>query len=194
MKRIVIVGKPNVGKTLFVLNFADFLGAKDLTIRFISERAQYQRAFNQVNAHSQLVSDTPHQTRSIQEVAVSIPWGKGKRQFELVDSTGLADGIHVEPQLRWAMAQTLSALKGGDIVVHVIDCQAAYPSELDLQLANFGSTQKKGYVILANKVDLITPNHLRKVIDFFPDRCVIPVSAKYKLGFREVRDYVRRQL
>ncbi len=63
-----------------------------------------------------------------------------------MDTTGLIEQIHDDPLTRKAMAQTLAALRGAQIIIHIIDAHLAGhedavsdPTErdLDMQLAAF---------------------------------------------------------
>ena len=36
MRRMIVVGRPNVGKTLFCLSFAEFLGMQSVNMNFVS--------------------------------------------------------------------------------------------------------------------------------------------------------------
>ena len=202
MRRIIVVGQPNVGKTLFSLNFAEFLGMHTVTINFESyERGCSSKVITIAAAKSLLVSAAEHQTLDIQSMVLTMPWGKSAKQFELIDTTGLADRIDFEPQIRRAMAQTLHFMRQADVVFHLLDCfkvaQLGFLKgigEIDYQIAQYGQL-KKGYVILANKIDLTqAKDGLAKIHMEFPGNKVIGISALEKKGFKEVKEIAKQLL
>ncbi len=202
MKRVIILGQANVGKTLFTLNFADYLGAKTINLSFQdSQRGSYTRTISVKDAVDLLVSDKPHHTRCLQSAVLQIPWGKGVKHFEIMDSAGLIDGIHENEPIRRAMAQTLATVRQAEMILHIFDCNRIAKqdilhgvAEVDYQVAQFGQL-RAGYGVLANKFDLPQAKEgFDKLCQEFPGHCIMPISALYKQGFREVRDFVKRQL
>ena len=94
MNQILVVGKTNVGKTLFSLNFAAHLGMKSVQITFKDARTSHTKSFSVPEAIELFVSGTEHQTKCLQSLLITLPWGKGTKQCELIDSTGLVSTIH----------------------------------------------------------------------------------------------------
>ncbi len=200
MKSVILLGQTNVGKTLFALNFAEYLGMEQLAITFKNrERGTYSRSFTLLEARSLLVSQKQHQTRDILSIVLSLPKGKGNKQFELLDTAGLNDGIHEDHRIRQAMAQTLRYIRQADIIFHMLDCQSIAATdillsigEIDYQIAQFGHI-KQGYVILANKIDLPDSKlGFRQIVDEFPGNHIIAISALNKSGFKEVKRFARQ--
>lgn len=201
MNRCLVIGRANVGKTLFTINFAAFLGGRDLVIGFQASDGRVNARYSRAEAVERLVSSTPHTTRCLNQVPVEMDVGKGSQRFELVDTAGLSDQVLEDVALRSAMAQTLSALREGGIILHLVDAsQAALPEpdrgigEVDRQLARYGGAVGR-YVVLANKMDLPGARAGLTVIrGAFPERHIIPISALRQDGFKEVRSFVRRAL
>ncbi|MDD4568834.1 MAG: 50S ribosome-binding GTPase [Tepidanaerobacteraceae bacterium] len=202
MKRCTIIGKTNVGKTLFLINFAEYLGVKLFNIELInkdSKKILYK--INSKNAISRLVNEQPHKTRCVQAIEVNIPVGKGKKKIRLIDTTGFIDGIHPEVEIRKAISQTLTIIRDSDIILHIIDASTVYhkdlPSslgEVDYQIAQFAQL-KRGYVILANKMDLLgAEKGFLKIKEEFSGNLILPVSALYKRGFKEVKIFVAHNI
>jgi tRNA U34 5-carboxymethylaminomethyl modifying GTPase MnmE/TrmE len=127
--------------------------------------------------------------------------GKGCEHFDIVDTAGLSDSVLDDAMLRQGMAQTLSTLKDGGIILHLIDASQAATSDpesgisaVDRQLARFCGAIG-AYALLANKMDLPgAAAGLAFIKKAFPERHVIPVSALRQDGFKEVRGFVRRAL
>src|SRR5690606_38812604 len=118
MKRCIIIGQPNVGKTMFALQFALYLGVAETRMAFAEAGGRrWERAVAVAEALGSLTGEDPHRTRQLQSLLLDLPAGKGRRQFELVDTSGLVDGIHPDPLIRRAMAQTLAAVRDAHIVL-----------------------------------------------------------------------------
>jgi 50S ribosomal subunit-associated GTPase HflX len=204
MKRCIVLGKPNVGKTLLALALADYVKAKDVEITFQDPGgAGYSRKYPMDIAIRELVGTLPHQTKCLQSLSLEFRAGKGKKTVELVDTTGLIDEIHDDPLTRKAMAQTLSAIRGAQIIIHVIDAHLfghadglSDPREgdLDMQLAAFAGP-RGGYCIVANKMDLPGAKRgLARIRRLFTGYKVLPVSAATREGLKEVRRHVLHNL
>lgn len=200
MKQCVVIGKTNVGKTLFTLNFADYLGVEHLEMT-IEEPAGQQRVarYTMEDALAALSSSEPHQTRCLQSIRLELPVGKGVKRFDIVDTSGLMEGIHQDAAVRRAMAQTLAAVRDAHLILHLIDAHRVSQEgvlraigDVDYQVAHFAQI-REGYAILANKIDL--PGAARGVDVIrseFSRHVVIPISALHRHGFREVKRFVWR--
>ncbi|WZL74954.1 50S ribosome-binding GTPase [Clostridiaceae bacterium 35-E11] len=202
MKKCLIIGRPNAGKTLFMLNFAQYLGFKNIKIKFQSHDCEMKMEEYIIEiAKEKLSSSTPYKTTCLQSIALDFPVFKGKKTVEILDSSGLIDGIHNNIQIRRAMGQTLAAIKESDLILHIIDVSNLVMGNLlemigkvDYELAQYGLI-KEGYVILGNKIDLLenkTP--IIRLQKEFPNHYIIPISALTKQGFSEVKTYVSRRL
>ncbi|HEY8395106.1 MAG TPA: GTPase [Thermaerobacter sp.] len=199
MRTALIIGQVNAGKTLFLLNFARYLGLRraEMTVQAVAG-GTYARPCDLEADRAVLVSDEPHTTRCLQSLAVSLPARKRARAVLLTDSTGLLDGIDEDRQVRLAVAQTLRALRLADAVLHVIDADRvgregrAAIAEVERQVARY-LPLRSPYAILANKMDL--PHAARGLATIrgeFRGRTVLPISALRQTGFREVRRFVAR--
>ena len=197
-KCCLIIGKVNVGKTLFFINFADYLGLKSLEISF---RYQSGRVFSKnykiEQARKELVGTEKHKTRCLQSIKIDIPVGKGKKKIDLVDTSGLVDGIHENEEIRRSIAQALSMVREADLILHLIDGVEVGQNELaqalgtvDYQVAQFAQ-MKGAYAILVNKIDLAGSEiGLNKLQKEFVGHNIIPISALLKDGFKEVKAFV----
>lgn len=208
MKQCIIIGRPNVGKTLFALRFAEHLGVALARISFAEAGGKrWQSDYSVEGALGDLTSDTPHHTRHLQSFTLNMPAGKGHKQFYLIDTSGLVDGIHPDRALRLAMAQTLAAVRGAAVILHMMDAAAIGTDagkdasdrssgigQIDGQVANFGHP-RGGYLMLANKMDLPEAQEgLKRLRQRFSDHPIAPVSALQRQGFDEVKRFVRRHL
>lgn len=200
-KRFVVVGKANVGKTLFALRFAEYLGARNIVIRRSGDGAEQRYVYSAEGARRELVGEVPHQTLAPQSLVVELRSGKAVRPLTIVDTPGLGEHVDQRPEVRRAMADALRLLYHADVVVHMVDASRTVdatateaPGEIDFQIARFARF-KPGYVILANKIDLPSAvAGLKALRELFPGEYLIPTSALKATGFDEVRSFVRRHL
>lgn len=199
MKKCLVVGKVGVGKTLFVLNFASYLGLRLIDIIFEYPNGQIiTKRYHIDSARRRLVGPDLHVTKALQSIAIEIPVAKGTRRCLITDTSGLIDYIHQDIDIRRSIAQTLTAIREADLIVHLVDSSQigihGAPSalgEVDYQVAQFAQ-MRGGYVILANKMDLPdAENGLRKLCLELPGHKIIPISALNKQGFKEVKRFVQ---
>lgn len=202
MRDCLVIGRPNVGKTLFILSFAEYAGMRRIAVevRECDGRTE-TKPYILAQARRELVSERAHTTRSLQSVVIEMPAGKGTKRFQLTDTVGLTDHIHEEYEIRKAIAQTLAAVLTARVVLHVVDAALAGQDgvssalgEIDYQVARFAEC-KGAYAILANKMDLPGARAgFPRLAAEFPGRTILPVSALYRRGFREVALFVRRNI
>lgn len=196
MGECLVIGRTNVGKTAFVLNFAEYLGLDraEIFFRYPDGFATKQTFLLDV-ARQELIGRGQHKTRCLQALELDIPAGKAKKRITMMDSSGFADGIPADEAVRKAVAQTLRQIRQAALVLHMLD--AASPGaigEVDRQVARFAET-RGGYLILANKMDLPSAREgLERIRAFFSGHLVLPISATQKKGFKEVKAIVARSL
>ncbi|MGB9977274.1 GTPase [Thermovenabulum sp.] len=197
LKQLTIIGKPNVGKTLFLINFAEFLGIKELEFEVSSlDGLKMIKRYSIKKALEELVDNNIHKTRQIYSIIINVPLNKGKKTVKFIDTVGFIDNIHPEKDIRKGIAYTLQLIQQTDIILHIIDSSAIDKnlpnslSDIDFTIAKFAEI-KKGYCILANKIDLPEgKENFEKIRILFRGNLVIPISAKYKKGFKEVKSFV----
>ncbi|MGE5484472.1 MAG: GTPase [Ignavibacteriales bacterium] len=197
MRDCVIIGKPNVGKTLFLINFAEYIGATAIQFACSPSGATYETAYSFESARAGLVGPKPHMTTSVRPAILRIRVGKGVRDFYMTDTAGICEGIHEDATVRSGMADSLRRLRFCDIVLHMMDASKATATgqpeaigDVDLQIARFAAS-KLGYAILANKMDIRGAEAgLVYIRQLFPTSRVIPTSAVSGKGFREVRAFI----
>lgn len=199
MKRALIIGKANAGKTLFMLNFAEFLGLKKIIIKFQYPSGRSLKKEMTIDAaKAYLSSKKPYKTRCIQSTKMNIKVYKGHKELNILDSSGLMDGIHPELAIRNGIIQTLDQLENCDLILHIIDTHRVknkgYISKIDKQIINYGNN-KKNYALLPNKIDLDEElgdiKFLRRKLK---SSNIFPISALYKTGFNEVKTFVLKSL
>ncbi|NPV79500.1 MAG: GTP-binding protein HSR1 [Firmicutes bacterium] len=203
MKRCIIVGKANVGKTLFLIALAESLRVKEISIIFETPDGKKMSSTLRIeDAVNRLVGVRHHLTRCLQSVILDLPAGKGRKEIEFIDTTGLSDGIHHDSDLRKSMAQTLAALRSAHMILHILDAADIGRGEnplatggVDREICDFARF-RCSYCIIANKMDLPEAEKgLEKIIHYAPPGGkVFPVSALKRQGLTEVKRYVTSQI
>jgi hypothetical protein len=202
VKTCMVLGRTNVGKTLFCINFAEYIGLSKIDVYFQHpDGSKRQRKFDIAEARHELSGLGQHRTRCLQSIQLELPQGKGSRQFMLTDSTGLAEGIHPNRDIRYAMAQTLEELRFADCILHMVDVGVSANSDsnpdisdIDRHISEYGQT-RFGYALLVNKVDLPgSEQKVKWIQQELKPKALIPISALYRKGFREVKEYVWRMV
>ncbi len=200
MKNCLVIGKANAGKTLFVINFAAYLGAKKIRFTLADSLGRkHSREYPPDLARKYFTGGRPHQTRCLQSVSIKISVGKGQKNLILTDSTGLIEGIHPKAEIRKAMAQTLETLLEADLIMHMVDIsQVNYWDHdhclnmelIDRQIMDFGREHSR-YILLLNKIDLFQSLTSReKIKQQFSGVPVFLISSLTEEGFAEVKSYV----
>lgn len=196
LQQCLVIGRTNVGKTAFALNFAEYLGLSRVEITFnYPDGFATKQTFRLEHARQELIGQGQHKTRCLQALELDVPAGKTKKMITLTDSSGFSEGIPTDPAVRRAVAQTLLEIKQAALVLHMLDASSpGAVGEVDRQIASYADT-RGGYVILANKMDLPQAREgLERIRSQFPNQLVLPISALHKRGFKEVKAIVAHSL
>lgn len=201
MANCILIGKPNVGKTSFFLSFAAYMGLTKCNLTFTGTEGQTRKQAYQLDlARRYLVSQTPFKTKDICEIELQLPVYKGRKDLKLIDTGGITDGIHEDTSVRRSMALTLQNIEASQVILHLLDAQlmakntAAGLTQIDDQINQYGSL-RGGYCILANKMDLEESHQgLLEIQEKYPNTYIIPISTVSHLGFREVKQFVGRNI
>jgi predicted GTPase len=199
---VLVVGKPNAGKTLFVLNFAAFLGERALAVEALDSAGGVRRRRLSVErARHTLVSPTPHTTLEAEAVTVTLAVRRERRPVRLIDTAALLDDVADREEVRRAMATTLTWLEQTDVVLHLVDTVATAQGRpfgfgpVDRELSAYAGLLP-GYMVLANKMDHAdAPRGFRHLRAALPRGIpVIPVSCVTRQGFRQVLGALAKRL
>ncbi len=177
--RVVLVGRPNVGKTLLLINFAAYLGATEITregpnsARISLEQAR--RECVSYVAHKHLAALTAGLTSS------KFP----HRGMILVDTPGIVDGVAEEAAVRQAIGRGLEELLRAQAILVVVTRELDDLASLDDALVELAS-RVAPTIIVDNKADM-HPTNLGVRRQHFADHPVLPLSAVTRRGFRELK-------
>lgn len=196
-KPFVIIGRANTGKTLFILNFSEFMGYNNLTIKFRSSTDENKKSNNINDFKKYMVSDLENTTKCLQFASIEIPVLKGCKTAEFIDTTGVSSSIHMNQDVRDGMIQTLKLLKEDCIIFHMLDSPSIAKDdkidEIDIEIYRYGS-KKGSYLVLANKMDMLNEyiKGMKIICQTFTEARIIKISALNKTGFNEVKKYVSK--
>jgi len=201
MRECLIIGRPNSGKTMFAINFAGYLGVKKVDVTFRTYDGLITcRHYAIDQAKRELCGIALHKTRSLQSMVLNMPVGKTAVKFKLTDTCGVSEQIHTDLAIRKGMAQTIGQLRSVDFILHIVDLSlvqkddAANKANIDYEFYNYGIARNT-YIMLGNKADLVAAReNLPRLAAGFPQATVIPISALYSQGFREVKTYVAKNI
>lgn len=194
LRKFIIIGRANAGKTLFLLNFAEFLGYRDLVIRMKTEYDESEKS-DLIEAFKQnMVGEMNNTTKCLQLINMNMPDLKGKKKVLFIDTTGLSSSIHFDQVVRNGMAQTLMLLRENNMILHIIDTASLSEEKkvdsMDIEIYKYG--RKRGnYLILANKTDLDAFKKGFQILNReFRDVKIFKISALNKTGFKEVKRHL----
>jgi len=172
MHRVVIVGRPNVGKSSL---FNKLLGQKHPGP--VSRPGQGRFA---------VVADQPGVTRDLKEGEVESDRGR----FKLVDTGGLWSGDVWEKKIK---AKVERAIQGADLVLFVVDGRADL-APADFEVADFLRRQGKPVLLVATKVD--DPKHEHYLGDLYALGFgqAVPTSAVHSRGFDDLEEAIWQRL
>jgi predicted GTPase len=203
MTKTLILGRSNVGKTLFMMNFANYIGLSTFKVLIeLPGGGRLAKEYTLSKATGELVSPEPHTTLALQSLIVDIPAGKGKKTIEIIDTTGLSEGLTNSKEVRFGMAQTIGAIERARVILHMVDASKAgakespqAPGPVDDEIYKLAGVRRVAYVLLANKMDLPEAREGLIILkERFGKAPIIPISALKCWGFKEVRAFLLRNI
>ena len=192
MIEFIISGKKEVGKTLFMLQFADYIAAENgfdcvyksdtgVQLRKISDSGSIMDIYNKgIRKNSLPYSVTMYDKSQ-------------KKVYKFTDTYSLRDIIPNNHQQRKHIRETLRTIIESNNIIHLIDHNYINKKCLDTidnELYNIGR-HKSFYMLLLNKTDI--SNTMIKYPDFQKKikLSILPISAKYKEGFFHVYQQIK---
>lgn len=196
---LLIMGKPNVGKTLLLINFAAYLGLREIRLEVRdSEGLCRTQRFSLERARRDLVSLRAPKTTGIQTLVIDTIIGRQRTSLVAIDTVGVAEGIPGDAMERHQLAVTLERLMTADFIFHVVDASAMglrrleSPGPFDMALTEFGR-HLSYYLVVANKMDRPGSNDgYRLMKERYRGVPITPVSAVTRRGFRDLKAWMMR--
>ena len=126
--RVVVVGKPNAGKSMYINRL--------------------------LNNDRLIVSNIPGTTRDSIDVPFAIGTGEQARHYLFVDTAGMRHRSKIDDSVEWySHLRSTNSIESADIVLLVMDSTVG-PTEQDKKIGALIAKEKKGCVLLFNKWDL----------------------------------------
>jgi GTP-binding protein len=174
MYRVVIVGRPNVGKSSL---FNKLLGQRNPAQEGSLRPGQGRFA---------VVADQPGVTRDLKEGEVESERGR----FKLVDTGGLWSGDVWERKIK---AKVERAIEGADLVLFAVDGRADL-APADFEVADFLRRQKKPVLLVATKVDDPKHEHYLGALYALGFGEAVPTSVAHSRGFDDLEEAIWERL
>jgi len=157
--RISVIGRPNVGKSTLIN-------------RMLGEDRM-------------LTFDQPGTTRD----SITVPFERGGRQYELVDTAGVRRRSSLEDPLeKSSVIKSLQALESSDVIIAVVDASEALTDQ-DLHLLGLTMDSGKPLIVAVNKWDHLGMDQretIKKQLDrklaFIDYACIHFISALHGSG------------
>ncbi|OEH84804.1 hypothetical protein BHU72_08195 [Desulfuribacillus stibiiarsenatis] len=192
MIEFLITGRKEVGKTLFMLQFSEYIAkengydclyqsSKGVQLRKISDIGNAIKIYNEDIGKNNLPKSITMSTHSKDKL------------LKFTDTYGLIDGIQYNSIDRQNIKTSLQAIMECDNLIHIIDHNNLDKKSLDpidLELYNIGK-QKRFYMMLINKTDL--EKTMLKFQDYKKKTKlpIHPISSIYKEGFFHVFQQIK---
>lgn len=195
---LLLVGRPNAGKSLLMINFAAYLGLRDIRVDVTDDDGvRRTQRLSLDRARRDLVSlETPKTTR-VQVISVEVVIGRQRLGVNVVDTPGLSPAIATDPTERRQSALILERLMGTALVFHVVDASGVRANGLDpvdQALLQFGA-RRTTFLVVANKMDRPGSHEgLTTLKSRAGGTGVVPVSSHTRRGFRDLRLWMVRTL
>lgn len=198
---LCIIGKPNVGKTLLLINFAAYLGLREIHLEVADDEGfRRSQRLSLERARRDLVSLYAPKTARVQTIELELPLGRQRSRLTALDTPGIPDGIAETADRRHQVATTLERAMAADLVLHVVDASSAgtrrpeAPGAVDMALAHWGRG-RAGYCLVANKMDKPgSVDGLRLLRSRFNGEVLLAASAVTRRGFRELKAWTQRMV
>lgn len=157
---IAVVGAARTGKTLFCINFAEYLGARSLSYTETGSSGRGRGTLSPAAARDLMVNRRRRSGGLLRTFAVHLLQRPGGR-IALIDTVSLKDKVPLPPFERPRLLLTLQALQGAETVLQMVDLSCSDPARrefddaLGRSLAEYCRRRGKFFLTAGSKVDLL---------------------------------------
>jgi hypothetical protein len=166
---IAVVGAARVGKTLFCINFAEYLGARILSYTQSGGAGQGRGALSPDAARERMVNHGRRGNGVVRTFTVHLPQRKPYRRIALIDTASLKENNPLPRSGRSALLLTLQAIHSAAVVLQMIDLSCGDPARHEFDdrvgrhLADYCRWQGKLFLIAGSKADLPVNSHQARI-------------------------------
>jgi len=193
VKKILVAGRTNVGKSALAVTLARFLGMNTLQLTWQDYQGQRRTyKYNFALARRKLVAASEFYTNGLYTINVEL---SKLTRWQLVDTTGLTDVVHPVEKLRRCMAMTIAAIGDCDCLIHVYDADYYSEqqfSEVDCSLMGLETVSK--YIPVANKADSMKASAGLQRIKSLLGEAALPCSCVTGQGMVALRQILLQSL
>lgn len=157
---LAVVGAPRSGKTLFCINFAEFLGCRILSFTEEGGTGRGRGTLSPAAARELMVNHGRRSKGVMRTFAVHL-LQQPCRRITLIDTFSLKEGQPLPRYERTRLLLTLQALESAAMVLQVIDLSCGDPARLEFDehvgrsLADYCRRQGKPFLTAGSKADLL---------------------------------------
>lgn len=191
--KLAVVGAPKTGKTSFCINFAEYLGAKNLCYTENGPLGRGRGVIVPSKARQLMVHPGPRCNGVMRSFSVNL-LRSHLRHIVLVDTVSLKEKTPLPRSERQKLLLTLQALQEADAVIYLMDLSCNDPAfsefamDAGLRLVDYCRHAAKPFFALGSKCDLARSNKGLYRDTFFPGGKLIPVSSPTRNGFSQLKD------
>ncbi|OEF96001.1 hypothetical protein [Desulfuribacillus alkaliarsenatis] len=184
---LTIIGKKGVGKTLFMLQFAEYIAEENgFDCIYNSDQGVHLRKVSDLG-DALSVYNKGIKKQNLPQCVTLYTRGQ-KKYLKLSEAYSLDDSLQSNNEHRKNTKKTLEKILNSNYLIHIVDSTQLVKKGLDpinYELFQLGK-RKKFYIMLLSKTDLTTEMTTFKELKQKLDTYVYPISAKYKEGFFHV--------
>lgn len=158
---VAVIGASGVGKTLFCINFAQYLGAGHLNYTEVVGKRRGRGLLSIAGARRLMVGRKGGGRGAVRTFTVCLPL-KPLRRLALIDTAALQHVEPLPPRERSRLLLTLRALERADLILMLLDLSCSDPAIREFNdragcyLSDYCRLQGKFFCIAGNKADLLT--------------------------------------
>lgn len=195
---LAVVGTAGVGKTLFCINFAEYMGAASLSYSEVGREGEGRALLSPAGARRLMVGRGRRGSGVVRTFTVHLPL-RPYRRLALIDTAALPEREPLPRFERPRLALTLEALARANLILLLIDLSCADPVREEFNeraagyLADYCGQQGKLFFTGGSKADLLkgaAPGRGRCLL--YTGAGLLPISSLSGLGFARVKERLRR--
>ncbi|NLA12245.1 MAG: GTPase domain-containing protein [Firmicutes bacterium] len=193
---MAVVGTAGAGKTLFCINFAEYMGAGSLSYSEVSGGNERRALLSPAGARNLMVGRGRRGNGVLRTFTVHLTGPL--RRLSLIDTAALPERDPLPRFERSRLALTLQAVAGADLILLLIDVSCADPAHEEFNeraegsLAAYCRQQGKLFLTGGSKADLLKrapEKHRRRPL--YAGANLLLISSVTGLGFARVRGLIR---
>ncbi len=190
---MVVVGAARSGKTLFCINFAEYLGARSLSYSETGRTGVGRGAISPDAARKLMVSNGRSSGGMVRTFAVHLMQRPGRR-IAITDTASLKERFPLPPFERTRLLLTLQAIEGAGMILQFIDLSCRDPARLEFDestarhLADYCRGRGKYFLVIGSKSDLLEDAYERE--NFAAPGNMLFISSVTRAGFPGLRSAI----